>query len=348
VLRQATDTIGSVKGFNVLDNPHAVLAQAREVRACCLACTVKVYASYPSKRRGTPTVPTTSMAPMLTCMQVSRPALLNEQGPLMLLPAMRRVPPPHVRNIPPSLCTALPLPRRAAAGSKTHRALRMHARATQAEAKSHSSTMGMFHNEATVFSVASDSAPGARSSVATHDGEAGPAGRASSAGGSIQGSNFEAFGPVALSATSTGARAVSASHAIALVRDHAPSQAAHGATSSVYEHVALRAGSGKMHDVFTDSVGVTEIAPSASAISNVGGGPVAIAQANEAVALANADTPRNSGGLARRRRRLLWRPLTKLRAAVAADRQASFVSAAERRQRMHKQRPAAVSREGSF
>jgi hypothetical protein len=31
-LRQTTDTIGSVQGFNVLDNPHAVHAQAHEVR----------------------------------------------------------------------------------------------------------------------------------------------------------------------------------------------------------------------------------------------------------------------------------------------------------------------------
>jgi hypothetical protein len=162
--------------------------------------------------------------------------------------------------------------------------------------------MGIYHNEASVMSVASDLVPAARSAASTHNAEQGR-GRASGSGGAMGGSNFEAFGPVAMSATSTGARAVSASHSIALVANHKESEAAHGASSAVFEQGYLRTGAGRSQ-VFTDSMGVTERAPTASAISNVGGGPVAIAEANEAVALANADTPRNDRGITRR---LAWR-----------------------------------------
>jgi hypothetical protein len=41
------------------------------------------------------------------------------------------------------------------------------------------------------------------------------------------------------------------------------------------------------------SIAVTEAAPQSAGISNIGGGPVAVASAGEAMALSNADTQAN-------------------------------------------------------
>lgn len=54
-------------------------------------------------------------------------------------------------------------------------------------------------------------------------------------------------------------------------------------------------GVGASGDVYTDSVGVTELAPRSVGISGMGAGPVTIAEAGEAVAMSHADTAANEG-----------------------------------------------------
>lgn len=130
----------------------------------------------------------------------------------------------------------------------------------------------------------------------THGGED-EAGRTRSGGGNFLGAAIQAFGPVAIAATSTGARAFSGANAMPLIaQDHLDHDASHGATTVLYDVSNLRSGgAGKLHSAYTDSIGVTYLAPLSSGISNTGGGPIAIASAGQAVAVANADTLRNEG-----------------------------------------------------
>lgn len=171
------------------------------------------------------------------------------------------------------------------------------AQAHEAESRVNSaSKAGLFHNEATVVSVAGDAFPSARAMAATHNSEQ-DGGRAGAGGGYYSGGNVDAFGPVALAATQTGASAFSGSHAYPIALDgHLDHEASHAATSPLYDNFNLRPASGRTR-VFTQSIGVTERAPTSSGISNAAGGPIAVAQAGEAVSIANADTRMNDRGI---------------------------------------------------
>jgi hypothetical protein len=68
------------------------------------------------------------------------------------------------------------------------------------------------------------------------------------------------------------------------------------ATNSVaFDTNPLRRGVGATGQAFTEAVGANNLPPLAVGISQVGGGPIAIAAAGVAVAVANADTPSNGG-----------------------------------------------------
>ena len=161
----------------------------------------------------------------------------------------------------------------------------MFAHAGEAEARANALSTGLHHNEATMVVVAGDALPAAREIAVTHGG--------ARASGGPPGAAVHAFGPVAMAITDTGYRAFAGSKALPARPEGAPSEAASGSTTSVWEPSALRRGGGKTGDVFTDSVAVTDSAPTAAGMSNVGGGPVAIAAAGEATAVSNADTPAN-------------------------------------------------------
>jgi hypothetical protein len=57
--------------------------------------------------------------------------------------------------------------------------------------------------------------------------------------------------------------------------------------------IEARQGFGRERLVFLDSLGFTEQGPLSNGISETGGGPTAVAQAGEAVAMSQADTPEN-------------------------------------------------------
>lgn len=81
--------------------------------------------------------------------------------------------------------------------------------------------------------------------------------------------------------------------------DWTPATFAKGTTAVLYDAQPLHRGTGKLKAVQTDSYGANSLAPLSHGISNVGGGPIAVAAAGEAVSIANADTPEN-GWMARR------------------------------------------------
>jgi hypothetical protein len=160
----------------------------------------------------------------------------------------------------------------------------------KAEARSHASSTGIAHNEASFVTIAGDAYPAARGATATHASEQ-SAGRGASTGGAFPAVSIAAFGPVAEAGTSTGARAFSGADALPLLpQDHADPEAAHGATSSVFEPANLRSRP-------AESVGVTGLPPRSVGVSNAGGGPTSVAEAGEAVAMSIADTPRNTMGI---------------------------------------------------
>ncbi|GBF93430.1 hypothetical protein Rsub_06563 [Raphidocelis subcapitata] len=181
--------------------------------------------------------------------------------------------------------------------------------AREAEVRANSKALGIYHNEATRVAIAGDLLPGARHVAATHGG-------LTVAGGPM-GAAVHAFGPSAMAITDTGVRAFAGSGAMqARPSDRAPSEVAIGSTTKVWQTPPTRATTGKTKDVQTDrraslsagfwgggggtelvlrNIGYTDPAPLSSGISGVGGGPIAIASANEAVAMSNADTQANEG-----------------------------------------------------
>jgi hypothetical protein len=75
-----------------------------------------------------------------------------------------------------------------------------------------------------------------------------------------------------------------------------------GSTTTLFEQRPLRSGNGLSRVVFTDSISANSLPPLSAGISGAGGGPLSVAAAGDAVAMANADALKN-GGMQRRRRR---------------------------------------------
>ncbi|GBF88696.1 F-type H+-transporting ATPase subunit gamma [Raphidocelis subcapitata] len=169
--------------------------------------------------------------------------------------------------------------------------------AREAEAKANPRSAGMHHNEARMIVYASDLYPAARQGVTTRNGEQ-PGGRARSNGGPA-GNSVYAFGVVAHAATDTErARAMSGSDVMPMMPDQAERDnyvQSKAATTAQWDVQQLRRTTGKTNQVYIDSIAVNDLPPLSHGISNVGGGPTAIAEAGQAVAVANADTPVNSG-----------------------------------------------------
>jgi hypothetical protein len=148
---------------------------------------------------------------------------------------------------------------------------------------------------------ASDLWPAARTAANTRNGEQ-AGGRAQSAGGPF-GNPVYTFGVVAHAATDTErARAFSGTDTLPMM----PNQADRGnyaqskaTTTGQWDVQQLRRTTGYTHQVYVDSVAVNGLPPLSHGISNVGGGPTAVAAAGQAVAIANADDPAN-GGIANR------------------------------------------------
>ncbi|KAI8473977.1 MAG: hypothetical protein J3K34DRAFT_409109 [Monoraphidium minutum] len=170
--------------------------------------------------------------------------------------------------------------------------------AHDAEIKAMAKSKGIAHNEATTFVMAGDVFPGARTVAMTHT-------AARSIGGQYA-VPVAAFGPVAMAVTDSGYRAFSGSGSMSV---HPPSgpggggdkAAAHGSTTDVWDFAAApltRGATRKNPGLFVDSIAPNEDAPTAAGISNVGGGPIAVATAGEAVAVSNADTLANEQGMA--------------------------------------------------
>lgn len=84
--------------------------------------------------------------------------------------------------------------------------------------------------------------------------------------------------------------AVSANDAMALKPgDDEEYAAAIGTSSNVWTPSAMRKGTGASKKVFTDSIGANGLSIKSHGISNVGGGPVAVAAAGVAVSMSSAD-----------------------------------------------------------
>ncbi|GBF98991.1 hypothetical protein Rsub_11795 [Raphidocelis subcapitata] len=150
--------------------------------------------------------------------------------------------------------------------------------ALKAQAVAHISGSGLQHNEATVKSIANDNFPRAGARVATHT--------SFHAGGEVE-AGIAAFGPVSLSQTDTGALAASAADSMPLAMPEGTPGAARGNTLEVFvPQDAHGSGGGGSGLVMTASLGVTGRPSNAFAMSEMGDGPHAIAQAGEATASA--------------------------------------------------------------
>ncbi|KAI8464914.1 MAG: hypothetical protein J3K34DRAFT_525812 [Monoraphidium minutum] len=166
------------------------------------------------------------------------------------------------------------------------------AQAHEAEARSNPTSSGLFHNEATMM-IEGDLFPGPRGTAGTLNAQQ-LNGRARAAGG-VPGLALDVFGPYVNVQTDTErARAVSAPEGLPLHPSGLRgAYYAKGRTTALWDSQQLQRGTGKQKQVLTESIGANSLAPLSSAISNVGGGPIAVAAAGQAVAVANADTPMN-------------------------------------------------------
>lgn len=170
--------------------------------------------------------------------------------------------------------------------------VQIYAHAREAESWSHAKAIGIFQNHGATVTTAGDDYPSGRSQAVSQNGQQ-RSGRARSAGGFPPGNVVTLFGPTAISTTDTGFRAMSAVNAVPMSESGRGYSQSAASTTFRWETVPARTGTGKESLVFTDSLAYTERSPLSKGISESGGGPTALAQANEAVAMSMADSNYN-------------------------------------------------------
>ncbi|KIZ04755.1 hypothetical protein MNEG_3198 [Monoraphidium neglectum] len=164
-------------------------------------------------------------------------------------------------------------------GNQYRNPVQIYAHAREAEAWSHARAIGIYQNQGAQVTAAGDTYPSGRSQALSQGGQDRGA-RVRSTGGFPPANVLSLFGPTAIATTELGFRAMSAVNAIPMIRSNNdntgnPFRTSSASTTSRWETVEPRQGSGRERLVFTDSLGYTERGPLSNGISESGGGPTA-------------------------------------------------------------------------